>query len=672
MSRTKKIIIDELNKTCINSETNEYPLVSKINGMKKNELESLIRKTKETNKMPVNIRKKRMFGAVCENNDDLCRSKKCVQNKCVKRIRRKTKRIVKPFKPSELHKEPLEKVEEKKCKEFDNVVLKEHQTKVVDFMMKTDQKGVLLYHGLGSGKTISAISIARCLLTSTDARKVIIITPTSVVSQFQKEILRVGMPKEIEDKFRVYSFQKWLDRFKEGQVSSENSVLVVDEAHNFNTQIKKDENGEIKKGKYNAILLDAAKKAVKIVLLSGTPSVNYPIELQNYTAIIKDEPYEKTYSEYKAKRIPKKINEENKEVLSEKLFDYTKMMFSYFKNSGDIEHFPKVREHETFVEMKENKFYDEYMKIESNELKLLSKKTQDMLGTTVDAAPFYNGVRRAVNGLSEKSPKIEWLEKNIKSFSKKGKILIYSNWVNFGINIIKAVLEESKISFDVIEGKTTPKQRTKIVSEFNSNQLGVLLITSAGGEGLDLKEVRTVILLEPFWHPGRVAQVKGRAVRYDSHKNLDLKDRTVDIYNLYLKKPSAVFKNAEIKGLKDPQETGDEYLIRINRDKSEYIKILEDISYQNSIENDSKNKTNPFKGATKAYALSRKINRTASNTTKLPRKSRVVRCNNRNPKPIDGKCPIDKPNVVTMNDGLTKCCYKKVPKKANTPKVSTP
>ena len=93
--------------------------------------------------------------------------------------------------------------------------------------------------------------------------------------------------------------------------------------------------------------------------------------------------------------------------------------------------------------------------------------------------------------------------------------------------------------------------------------------------------------------------------------------------------------------------------------------MLEEISAQTSIENYQNNKTNPYKGLTKKNKVKNTKN---PNDQKTPKKSRVARCNNRNPAPIDGKCPIDKPKIVTMKDGTTKCCYKKIPK---TPKVST-
>ena len=34
---------------------------------------------------------------------------------------------------------------------------KPHQTKVIDYIYKSDSKGIIVFHGLGSGKTITSI-----------------------------------------------------------------------------------------------------------------------------------------------------------------------------------------------------------------------------------------------------------------------------------------------------------------------------------------------------------------------------------------------------------------------------------------------------------------------------------------------------------------------------------
>ena len=55
-------------------------------------------------------------------------------------------------------------------------------------------------------------------------------------------------------------------------------------------------------------------------------------------------------------------------------------------------------------------------------------------------------------------------------------------------------------------------------------------ITSAGAEGLSLKAVRGVHIMEPYWNTARTQQVKGRAVRICSHMDLPPSEQNVEIY----------------------------------------------------------------------------------------------------------------------------------------------
>ena len=81
-----------------------------------------------------------------------------------------------------------------------------------------------------------------------------------------------------------------------------------------------------------------------------------------------------------------------------------------------------------------------------------------------------------------------------------------------------------------------PPQMSKVLVDagFTGNSDGglcrVFCITSAGAEGLSLKNVRRVHIMEPFWNSVRTDQVKGRAVRICSHIDLDLADRNVEVF----------------------------------------------------------------------------------------------------------------------------------------------
>ena len=101
--------------------------------------------------------------------------------------------------------------------------------------------------------------------------------------------------------------------------------------------------------------------------------------------------------------------------------------------------------------------------------------------------------------------------------------------------------EIRKINIDLFNAKYSelPAQITQVLKESGftvdiGNKRGelcrVFCITAAGAEGLSLKNVRGVHIMEPYWNDVRMAQVKGRAVRICSHQELPLKDRNVRIY----------------------------------------------------------------------------------------------------------------------------------------------
>ena len=62
----------------------------------------------------------------------------------------------------------------------------------------------------------------------------------------------------------------------------------------------------------------------------------------------------------------------------------------------------------------------------------------------------------------------------------------------------------------------------------------LLMITSSGAEGIDLKNVRYVHITEPYWHAVRISQVIGRGRRIGSHLQLpeDVQDIKVYMYML--------------------------------------------------------------------------------------------------------------------------------------------
>jgi len=68
------------------------------------------------------------------------------------------------------------------------------------------------------------------------------------------------------------------------------------------------------------------------------------------------------------------------------------------------------------------------------------------------------------------------------------------------------------------------------ISNKHGEQVRVVLISEAGSEGLDFKNIRQVHILDPWYNINRIDQVIGRAVRNKSHCSLPIQDRNVEIY----------------------------------------------------------------------------------------------------------------------------------------------
>jgi len=84
-----------------------------------------------------------------------------------------------------------------------------------------------------------------------------------------------------------------------------------------------------------------------------------------------------------------------------------------------------------------------------------------------------------------------------------------------------------------------PEVQTKINADKDKSKnlrgelVNLIMITQSGAEGISLKTVRKVIIMEPFWNMVRIDQVIGRAVRTYSHESLPENERHVDV-EIYL------------------------------------------------------------------------------------------------------------------------------------------
>ena len=108
--------------------------------------------------------------------------------------------------------------------------------------------------------------------------------------------------------------------------------------------------------------------------------------------------------------------------------------------------------------------------------------------------------------------------------------------------------------FAILSGDVDPEIRTEIINKFNSSdnkngeQINILLLSGAVAEGIDLKRIRHVHIMEPFWNYARINQVKTRAIRYGSHVDMPENDRNVQVY-IYLSDYPIGYPQSKIKEL---------------------------------------------------------------------------------------------------------------------------
>ena len=130
--------------------------------------------------------------------------------------------------------------------------------------------------------------------------------------------------------------------------------------------------------------------------------------------------------------------------------------------------------------------------------------------------------------------------------------------------------EFSQLSKDLQEQLTT----AKISANLRGEAFRTIMITQSGAEGISLKNVRRVMIMEPFWNMVRMDQVIGRAVRTCSHVELPPAERNVEVY-IY----TSVFTEKQLKDnftlrRLDQGLTSDSHILQIAEKKDVIIQTF--------------------------------------------------------------------------------------------------
>jgi SNF2 family DNA or RNA helicase len=120
---------------------------------------------------------------------------------------------------------------------------------------------------------------------------------------------------------------------------------------------------------------------------------------------------------------------------------------------------------------------------------------------------------------NERSSKLQLLCETLQELRDEGhRVLVFSQFVQH-LSLIRDMLDEELISYEYLDGSTTPQARQQRVDSFQNGTASVFLISlKAGGTGLNLTAADYVIHMDPWWNPAVEDQATDRAHRIGQDK----------------------------------------------------------------------------------------------------------------------------------------------------------
>lgn len=446
-------------------------------------------------------------------------------------------------------KNPLQALQKYTNKEgkSEYITLEKHQKDLIKQFVYSNLRGVVAFHGVGSGKTLTAVVASYLYLKMYPNNKVIVISPSALLFNFINGMIQYGL--DIGDsRFSYYTYDKYI---RKPQLAKD-SLLIIDEAHNFRTEIithqnENEETGDLEiditsnKRGYK-IMEYGSKNAHKVLLLTGTAFVNSLYDIENLLSMVDNRP-------------PVKREDFEKVITNaDNIQDYFNYKISYYKTSPTSIYFPKMNEaHKQIIPI----YMTDEEEAQYSEIKQMGKPDAESTKPNM----FYNAELYANNMIGEgDNPKIKWVIDKIKSEPNK-KFIVYSTLYSSGIKLILNDLDKAGIKYTTITGKQSSSSKEENKKYFNGYNFGnpdffnmvdvdekskkyindkyrILVITKAGAEGVDTINCQNVILLNSLWNDATSEQIIARAIRFKSHFGLPENQRFVNVYRLLLAKKS--------------------------------------------------------------------------------------------------------------------------------------
>ena len=380
----------------------------------------------------------------------------------------------------------------------------------------------VLADDMGLGKTIQGVGVAELLTREAGIRKVLVICPTTLKSQWRNEIYRfsdrdvqliIGSAEQRashydnECFFTVCNYEQVLrDLLPIERVKWD--LIILDEGQRI-------KNWESKTSNMVKIL-----RSPFALVLSGTPLENRLDELYSVVQFIDDRRLAPDFRFFNRHRV---VNESGK-VIGYKNLDELRanlkpillrrtreaVLDQLPPRTTEIIRIPPTAEqadmhagHMQTVNMIANKsFLTEMDMLRLRTALLMCRMSANSTFLVDKKEPSY-------------STKLQHLEDLLQQlFAEEGrKAVLFSEWTTI-LNLIEPILEKQKLEFVRLDGKVPQKKRQQLVHRFqNDPDCKLFITTNAGSTGLNLQAANTVINVDLPWNPAILEQRVARAHR---------------------------------------------------------------------------------------------------------------------------------------------------------------
>ena len=400
---------------------------------------------------------------------------------------------------------------------------RDYQKNIIEHWSMSYQELLILYYGVGTGKTIVATTCAEEFSRLNPDSSIYFLLPASLVFNTISLMFHYGIDPTIKFKNGdkkgqyIYNFTSYQQMIRTQFDFTDNSLLIIDEIHNLRNLtterfkvkqgIKWADSGQLKLvgNVLSKYLLLNSKKVIKKIFMTGTLFVNGPEDLESIISL----GYNKfPYLNYNKEKYDSIM--ENDEAFK----NYYQGLIAFYRIKGEnLKLMPSVKYHFISINTKDN-------------AALLPKPENDKF--LIETRTF---------GSKEK---IEWVIKFLLEHSKE-KTLLYVQFLDRQIIPLENLLKKNKIDYGIITGILNAKQKQKIIDEYNTDKLKLIIFSLAIKEGISFKETDNFIVFTPYWNYAITEQVIARAIRLDSHKY-----GSKSVVNVYLPLMNSIADSAKL------------------------------------------------------------------------------------------------------------------------------